>query len=202
MHIYTHYAHTQLHCLSLSDKRLDNVSSARMRSKGYSTCFVCLSLAATASAFISACNRRHLRQADVSSWIFEKAFRSKVTVNAILDQQNTGSTTIELDLASDASYWCSRHKIRWQCIYAACYLPASAQMYVYAYSPLSRQGPGTMGGCTEVIQCTVYLEPASKNCAEGSAIGFSSVKSAHTHTHTPLANKPVVLPPPPPYFLL
>ena len=65
---------------------------ARMRSEGYSTCFVCVCVcvsvclsvtALAATAFVSACNERHLRHyyrlfLDSSSWIFEKNFRSKV----------------------------------------------------------------------------------------------------------------------------
>ena len=57
---------------------------ARMRSEGYSTCFVCLSVTTlAATAFVSTCNQRHLRHyyrlfLDFNSWIFEKAFRSKV----------------------------------------------------------------------------------------------------------------------------
>ena len=42
---------------------------------------VCLSVTAlAAAAFVSACNQRHLRNLllDFNSWIFEKAFRSKV----------------------------------------------------------------------------------------------------------------------------
>ena len=50
-----------------------------MRSEGYSTCFVCLSVCLSvttlaATVFISACNQRHLRHTfrlflDLSSWL-------------------------------------------------------------------------------------------------------------------------------------
>ena len=53
--------------------------------EGFKICVsVCVSVTAlAATAFVSACNQRHLRHLfrlflDLNSWIFEKAFRSKV----------------------------------------------------------------------------------------------------------------------------
>ena len=113
---------------------------------------VCLSVCLAATAFVPACNQRHLRH------LFRLFFFSKESsiqnfanwLRAVfahfLDQRNTGttsSTTSQSDLASDASYWCSQRK---------------------------RMGGGGALRCLEVhwaiimIRCTVYLEPASKNC--------------------------------------
>ena len=69
-------------CILINPRR---ACAARVTVLALCVCLsVCLSVTAlAATAFVSTCNQRHLRHyyrlfLDFNSWIFEKAFRSKV----------------------------------------------------------------------------------------------------------------------------